>query len=313
MADGQLAPGGARVVDPVLSNVARGYRNPMAVWPALFPVVNVGQRGGRIIAFRAEDFLVYDTRRSPGADMERFDVGYSSDPYACVQRAIEGSVPVEIAEEAMAVPGIALGSLAAQRAMGIIDLQIENAAATLATADDSYASGHTATPNPKWDADNSTPQADVTDAKEHIRTGVGMEPNVLVVGPAVHDALISNADVIDRIKYTQAATAVAINDTLLAQYFGVDRYIVGRCRKGEPGSFEAVWGKFACLVYSNVTPLASMGSPSWAYTYRLSGYPIVEQPYYDDRARTWAYPTLTEDTPAVVGKDAGFLFKAVVS
>ena len=313
--EGQLAAGGARVIDPVLTQVARGYSNPMAIYPVLFPVVGVGQRGGRIIAFRAEDFLAYDIVRAPGAQMQRMDVGYASDPYALVQRAIEGSVPVEIAEEAAAVPGIALGSRAAQQATGICDLQIELEAAKLALADSTYSAGNivTLSNTDQWDHAQSKPQAEVTAAKEKIRTGVGRDPNVLIVGQAVHDALVSNPDVIDRVKHTQVTTAREIDEPLLARYFGVDRYVVGRCRQGKPGAFTAVWGKFAVLAFVDVTPLAAMGSPSFAYTYRLSGYPVVEQPYYDDRSRTWAYPTITEDTPVIAGKEAGVLFKAVVS
>ena len=45
----QLTPAQARVVDPVLSNVAQGYRNAELVGDALFPFVPVLQRGGKIV------------------------------------------------------------------------------------------------------------------------------------------------------------------------------------------------------------------------------------------------------------------------
>ena len=92
----QLTPAGARVIDPVLTQVARGYRNPLAIYPFLFPIVPVGSRGGTIIAFGAEDFQIVDLRRAPGADMPRVDIGYEGDPYACQQRAVEVPVPIEL-------------------------------------------------------------------------------------------------------------------------------------------------------------------------------------------------------------------------
>ena len=55
----QATPGQARVVDPILSAVARGYRSPKAsIANILFPLVTVGQRAGRVIAFGADDFIV---------------------------------------------------------------------------------------------------------------------------------------------------------------------------------------------------------------------------------------------------------------
>ena len=45
----QATPGQARVVDPILSAVARGYRSPKAaVANVLFPIVPVGLRAGKV-------------------------------------------------------------------------------------------------------------------------------------------------------------------------------------------------------------------------------------------------------------------------
>lgn len=47
----QMTTGAARVVNPILSTVARGYRNESYIGLRLFPYVPVGQRGGKIITF----------------------------------------------------------------------------------------------------------------------------------------------------------------------------------------------------------------------------------------------------------------------
>ena len=67
---------GARVIDPVLSEIAQGYRNAEAVGLNLFPVVPVAQRGGKIISFSKEDFALYDTQRAPGANTKRISGGW---------------------------------------------------------------------------------------------------------------------------------------------------------------------------------------------------------------------------------------------
>ena len=49
--------------------------------------------------------------------------------------------------------------------------------------------------------------------------------------------------------------------------------------------------------------------PSYAYTYELTGYPMVEEPYYDRPHKSWIYPTTVERRPLLVGAEGGFLFQ----
>ena len=104
-----------------------------------------------------------------------------------------------------------------------------------------------------------------------------------------------------------------VNAHKLAQYFDVDMFVEANARAGEPGNFTPVWGKHVVMAYSEVGSLASMGTPSFGYTYRLNNYPLVEQGYYDKGCRSWLYPTITEDTPVIAGKDAGVLLRTVVA
>ena len=55
----------ARVIDPILTTVARGFKHPGFVADRLFPRVNVNARGGNVISFGREDFRLYNTRRAP--------------------------------------------------------------------------------------------------------------------------------------------------------------------------------------------------------------------------------------------------------
>ncbi len=101
----QMTPGQARVVDPILTTVAQGYKNGLMVADFLFPVVPVDQRGGKIIQFGKEDFKLFSTIRAPGANTKRVQYGYAGDPYSLDQHALEAVVPFEIQGEASAVPG----------------------------------------------------------------------------------------------------------------------------------------------------------------------------------------------------------------
>ena len=312
-----LNPTQARTIDPVLTQVARGYTNAAHAWIYLFPVVPVAQRGGRIIEFGAEQFASINSERAPGATRQQVHFGHSSREYSLGQHALDGKVPREILEEAMAVPGINYSSVAVRKTMDIVSLQIEIVAARLATRASTYAAANkqALAGAAQWSHDDSEPAKAVEAAKEVIATGIGREPNTMVVGSAVHRGLVNNPDVIDRIKHTEGLTGSAnpvVNEAKLAQYFDIPKYAVARARTGKPGNFVPIWGKVAVLAFSDVSSLASMGSPSFGYTYRLEGYPIAEPGWFDKTCDSWLYPVTTEDTPVVAGAVGGYLFSDVV-
>ena len=314
MAD-QMSPAQARVIDPVLTGVARGYEGTDFASHYLFPVVAVGQRGGKIVEFGAEAFLEYATERAPGANIQEVNYGHTGADYALIQNALAGKVPIELLEEAGAVPGIDLGRTAILNTMQAIQRGIEIKAAGIAAKAASYDSTNklTLSGSSQWSHKDSTPAKAVETAKEAIATGIGRDPNVLVLGQPVGRALRNHPDVVDRIKHTHPGFSGAISNAMMAQYFDIEMVIEARARKGKPGDFDPIWGKVAVLAYSNVTPLAAMGSPSFGYTYRLRGYPIAEPAHYDRDTRSWKYPVVTEDTPVLAGKAGGYLFSAAVA
>ena len=75
----------ARVIDPVLSGIAQGYRHAQRVGNVLFPRIDVTQRGGHVIEFGRESFFDYKARRAPGADAMNIQFGYEGKPYVLDQ------------------------------------------------------------------------------------------------------------------------------------------------------------------------------------------------------------------------------------
>ena len=320
MAPAPLTPAQARIVDPVLTNLARGYRNDAYASTHLFPRVSVGQRGGNVVAFGAEAFTDVDSRRAPGGARQRAHVGYKGEPYALVQHALDGELPIESLQDARAVPGIDLGAATMRRTADIVQLRIEIEAAEKATAAATYDAGHTAAlaGNTRWDADaGADPAVKIDEMKETISQDIGMDPNVMVCGRPVVRQLKRHPKVIEQVKYTRGLQdadmgQLVVTNAMLASYFGVAAFVDAAARKGKPGEFEYVWGKNVVLAYSEITSLASMGSPSYGYTYELEGYPIAAPAWYDHSCDSWIYPYTTEATPVVAGKGAGYLLRTVV-
>lgn len=309
----QMSTSQVRVIDPILTEVARGYTNAAYVGALLFPFVPVGQRGGRIIEFGKESFRLYNTARTPGSDVAVAQFGFTGQSFALTDHALSGLVPLEHLEEAAAVPGIDLGRGAVQFAQDIIALRLEVEQATTARTAASYASTNKATlsGDSQWSAAASDPIAAIETAKEAVRAITGMRPNTLIVGPKVMAALKQHPAIVDRIKYTGRDVPTP---ELLASLFGLNRVAVGDAvYQDADGTMQDVWGKDAVLAYTNTAPLASMGAPSYGYTYRLRNYPVAEVPWLDRSKESWLYPVRDAVSPVIAGADAGYLFTAAVA
>lgn len=303
----------ARVLDPILSEVARGYRSPKAaIANVLFPIVTVGQRAGRILAFGTDDFKLVNTRRAPGANTKRVQFGYASESFALVDHRLEGSVPVELQEEAQAVPGIDLSANAVRRVQNVMALERENIAATLARNDANYAASNktTLSGTSQWSNAASDPFTDIMDGKEVVRAQTGEKANVLTLGPKVLAALRTHPKVLDRL-----STASDRPPATLAQLqalFELEQVIAGEAVYHDGNQFQDVWGNDAILAFTTPASMQEMGSPNFGYTYQLQGRPMVEEGYFDENSNTWYYPTSDAYQPVFTGPSAGFLFKAAV-
>jgi hypothetical protein len=311
----QMTAGQARVIDPILTTVAQGYKNASLIGAALFPVVPVDQRGGKIISFGKEDFQLYNTGRAPGASTKRVQFGHSAGNYALEQHALEGLVPFEIMQEANQVPGIDMGKVAVMKTQNIIALRTEKAQADLATTAANYAASNKATlaGTSQWSdyTGTSNPNKDITAAIDVVRSKVGLRANTVVIGASVFSALKNHPVIIDRLKFTGRDVVTA---ELLASLWDVKRVLVGDAVVADDaGTFSDVWGKSVVVAYTEIGSLQDMGLPSFGYTYRLRGNPAVELPYQDRNQKSWVYPVTDELSPVIAGALSGFLYSAVVA
>ena len=309
----QLANPAARVIDPILSTAARGYMNPDLVFRALFPLVSTGARGGTRIEFDRTDFRKVNTRRAPGAGTQHIQFGHEGKKFALYQHRLMGKVPVETAEEAMAVPGIDLGMRSVSGVQNMIGLEREIDAATIARDIATYDAAHviTLSRGSQWTAALSNPTNDVMGAVEVIRAATGMRPNTVVMGGAVYSKTRTHPEVLKQIRY--AGGKQIANKEDLARLWDVARVIVGDAiYVDEDDATQDVWGKDIIIAYTAVGSI-SRYEPTFGYGYNLAGTPMVEQAYYDRDKNSWLYPVTEEWTNEVVGKDSGYLIKNAIA
>jgi hypothetical protein len=302
----------AAVVDPILSTHARGYRNAMFVAEMLFPRVRIPNRSMRVLKFGKESFRMLNTRRAPGANKKRVQYGYESDPISLVQDALEGLVPIEHLEEAMSIPGVDLAAGAVDMVLDVVDLNLEFDCATMARDAANYSANNKLAliGADRWTSATSDPKGDMDAAKEAIRSMIGRYPNTLELGPTAKNALCNHPAIKEQFKYTSKDS---ITVEMLAAYFEVDRVVVGKAvympeTAGDDDAATDVWGDDAILAYVPLTG-DNYRVPSFGYTYELAGYPMVNQPYFENSNDSWIYPTKVERRPYLVGAEGGFLFQ----
>lgn len=310
-----MTPSQARIIDPVLSNVAQGYQNAQMVGMALFPYVPVNQRGGKIVQFAKEHFRLYSTARAPGASTKRVEFGYGSSTYALVQHALEGKVPFELMDEANAVPGINLARRSVMGVQDIIALDLEYAQAVLATTLGNYAVANrtTLSGTSQWSdySGTSDPTTNIETAKEQVRSQIGLRANTVLLSAQAFKACKQHPKILDRIKYTGRDY---VTPDLLAALWDVDRVVVGDAvYEDATGALADVWGKHAVVAYTTTAGLADMGTPTYGYTYRLGGFPLVEVPYMDRNQKSWLYPVTDEVAPVIAGASGGYFIQNAVA
>lgn len=311
----QMSNAQARVVDPILTTVARGFKQPTLVADRLFPRVTVNARGGNIIQFGREDFEVYNTRRAAGAAARDVTFGYTGLPYALEDHSLNGLVPRETLQEAAAVPGIDKARVALYKVDRIMQLSYELRAAAVARAAANYAaSNKTAlTAGLRWDvAGTSFPLADVDTAKEAIRSKIGMYPNVMIVPPKPATALKRHATIKGQFNPTSSKT---ITIDMLTEAFDIPEVIwaPGVTVDRATGLQTDIWGTDVILAYIDVSGLEDMGSPSAFYGYTLDGFPLVSEPYWDNDKRSWKYPYDRCDAPVAAGLDAAYIIQTATN
>ena len=306
----QMSPGQARVVDPILSTHARGYRQSTLIGKKLFPVAPVAQYGGKILTFGKEAFRLYNTKRAPGANTKRIDFGYEGDPYSIVPSALEAKVPRELMRDASQVPGIDLGARSVNTVLRIMALAHEHECAQIALDPAKYNADHKVklVGSARWTSPDSDPTKDVETAKQAIADSIGMEPNRLMLSRKALSACKYHPKLIERVKYTRAES---ITIDMLKALWEVEEIVVGTARvaTGANDSFGDVWGPDVWLGYVSDNPDPSVEEPSFGYTYQIEGHPLVEVPYWDNNAKSWIYGVSDDNTPALSGMLAGYLIE----
>jgi Phage major capsid protein E len=184
------------------------------------------------------------------------------------------------------------------------------------------ASGETGTQFRQWSDAGSDPIADIRRAKREMMENTGMEPNKLVLGRLVYDALIDHPDIIDRINRGQTSGPAVVNKQALAALFEVETIevmnaIENIAKEGQPNVHRFIGGKHAMFVYAPATP--GQMTASAGYTFSWTG--LLGSGAEGGRIRTFRQENIKSDrveiemafVQKVIGSDLGYFFADAVS
>ena len=323
-------------VKELLTNLSVAYKLNFKdlVAPQMFPGLSVEKQQGYISKFSKNDWLRRETPlvRAPATESSgRTWAIDNTDTYNCEVHAFHSDIPRE--QEANS----SLGNLRIQLAEYVMNVLLRDREADFVSnyfvvdkwADQGTpndATGHAS--NSTWpyfiyfsDGADSDPLAVIRTGCQKIQSSTGFRPNTLLVGREVHDILALHPDIKEVIKYTQTGVADLKGNQLMAQLFGLNKYIVGENayatnNEGATAAYGYVFGKNMLLTY--IPDSVGLLTPASGVTFEWSG---LEGLGYDVSMNSWYMQnikaTRVEGEMAydanLVGSELGVFFSGAVA
>lgn len=299
-----------RVVDPVLSALALGYSNAAFVGDQLLPFVMVDKEGGKIPKFGKDAFRVYNTERALRAKSNRINPSdIDSVDISLDEHDLE--FPIDYREEAEAA--FPLQAHATNMVVEGIRLRHEATVASMTQNPANYAASNkiALSGTDVFTNDASDPEGVVDDAKAAIRSKIVKEPNTLVIGYGSWRALKRHPKLKAILSDTRSRL-VQLAD--LREIFEIENIVVGKGMYAtDAGATVDLWGNTMVFAYvpggaktaGTNAPLRSVYEPSFGYTLRKKGNPVVDTRTEDGKLEIVRNTDIFR--PYLLGAEAGYL------
>ncbi|EAV2732816.1 hypothetical protein A6548_003681 [Salmonella enterica subsp. enterica serovar Apapa] len=310
---------GKRVVDPVLTSIARGYKNAAFVGENIFPIVPTDKEGVTVPTFGKSAFVEYDTERAVGANSNIL-VREKTGKLDLVLNEHDLAAPVDYREQAESM--FNEEAKAIRRVTNGVNLRRELYAARLAQDPKVYAKENVRAlaAAERWAGGKGDPIGVIEAGIEAVRNKTGLRPNLMTMGASVM-ALLKFHPAIQAAIGANERKRITLE--ILKDLFQVEDVVVG-----EPVSMASmkdaqdkdktpsdIWADNLMLHYVGKpqagTDSADENEPSFGYTLRRKGMPVADK--YPGEGGKVNYCRYTDIYKvAVVGGDAGYLISNIV-
>lgn len=299
-----------RVVDPVLSALALGYSNAAFVGEQLLPFVTLDKEGGKIPKFGKDAFRIYATERALRAKSNRISpedidgVDISLDEH-------DLEYPIDYREDAEAA--FPLQAHATNRVVEGIRLRHEAMVASMTQNPNNYPVGNkiALSGSSVFTDPDSDPEGVVDDGKAAVRNKIVKEPNTMVIGYKTWRAMKRHPKLKAILSDTRSRL-VQLAD--LREIFEIENIAVGKgIYAADNGEVIDLWGGTLVMAYvptaapaaAGDAPVRSAYEPSYGYTLRKRGNPVVDTRTEDGKLEIVRNTDIFR--PYMLGAEAGYL------
>jgi hypothetical protein len=295
------------LVDPVLTQVAIGYRVQGAVAENLLPTLPVSSVSGQIARFGKDAFRRESARRGRGSQARRVHWSVESVKFFCEEYALE--IAVDDRDVAASQNPIDPFVAATTQLVDMLTLDAEVRARD-AVVNALTTAGYSTTPTTKWDQSGSTPITDLKNVIVAVSQRIGVRPTTVVISRPVWEVLIEHSQVADRLKFTNATFSTEI----LARWLEVREVVIGdmvmdTAVEGATPNLQYVWGDRVVIAFVPQRP--AINQPAFGYRPTLSNF-VVER-YRDEPSRSTVIRVRHEVAEVVTAPDAGHLLNDVLA
>tara|TARA_R110002110_G_scaffold176529_8_gene380685 strand:+ start:314 stop:1261 length:948 start_codon:yes stop_codon:yes gene_type:complete len=257
-------------VDAILTNMSVAYMQEAYAFVAsrAFPQVSVAKQTDKYFVYDQADFFRDQVqRRADGTQSAGTGYSLSTATYAAEVYALHKDIGDQTRANADDPLDMDMDATRFLTQQMLIRQEVEWAASAFTTG----VWGSDVVPGTLWDAANSTPIANIETAKNTVLTNTGYVPNTVIMSYKVFSALMDNADIVDRIKYTSQES---VTEDLLARLFNVDRVLVmagtyNTAANGATASYSQIGDKDVLVCYTPANP--GLMVPSAGYTMVWNG------------------------------------------
>ena len=296
-------------INAYLSEVARGYGNNSFIAENLFPIIDSEKEKIDIFQFNKEAFQLYDTERAIRANSNVISPkGFSKHTATLAEHDL--AYPIDYREEDEAEK-VKLQLHATNVVTEGLKLKLEKQCADLAQDPKNYATENkiALSGTSQFTDKDSDPLKVVNAGKDAVCVKIGKDPNTLVMGQEVWQALKQNTSLKNLIA---SSSNKIITLDLLKEFFEIENIVVGRSIYADANNnFARVWGNNIILAYVPKLTSRTEYDPSFGYTVRKKDALQIDE--YQKEGNKVKYIRATDIyTPFLVGAEAGYLISNAV-
>jgi len=285
----------------------------------LLPIFEVEEQSADYPKIPIESLIkIQDTKRAPRANYGRSDYEFETGTYACEDNGWEE--PVDDSEANLYRRYFIAEEVAVKRAVDILLRGQEVRIAAMMFNSGNFTVADAAIP---WNTSaTAVPRTNVEAGKIAMRAASGLEPNTIAMSKKVFTYLMLTAEITTAFRYTNPIEigGMEAQKRIMAQYFGVDRVLVGdaikdTAKKGQVFSLGDIWddeyvGLFKVSAGGNDLREPVVGR-TFLWTADSPGNIVTEQ-YREEQRRSNIYRVRHNVDECFIFQGAGYLLGNII-